>query len=151
MRNVAHQHTARSDQGGHQGVNSEVCTDDKGNGEGADINMYPNPNPDDEGGLDDHNGPVHLDFECKSTNTETNKRYAYEYDEGCATDVLGSVETALKRMKDLQEASGQGTYALFTDHNEWKLADWLVKNTNQQATDEFLKLPIMSHINRCSK
>ena len=151
LRNAARRHTVRGDQGGDQGVNSEVRTDDEGNGEGVDIDVYPDPNPGDGGALDDHDRPVHSEFECDSTNAKTSRRYAREYDEGCAADVLGSAETAFERMKDLQEASGQGTYAPFADRSEWELADWLVKNANQRATDEFLKLPIVSHINRYSE
>jgi len=45
-----------------------------------------------------------------------------------------------------QEVTGGGPYAPFTDHKEWALAQWLIKNVNQQATEEFLKLPIMSFL-----
>jgi hypothetical protein len=100
-------------------------------------------------GLDNHDGPVHSEHD--STKAETCQRYAREFDEGCATDVLGSAKTAFESMKDLQEASGQGAYAPFADQSEWELADWLVKNVNQRATDEFLKLLIVSHINPCSE
>ncbi|KAG8213610.1 hypothetical protein J3R82DRAFT_10295 [Butyriboletus roseoflavus] len=34
-------------------------------------------------------------------------------------------------------------YSLFADQDEWKLAEWLITNVNQQATEEFLKLLIM--------
>ncbi|KAI9570029.1 hypothetical protein HD554DRAFT_2204195 [Boletus coccyginus] len=43
-------------------------------------------------------------------------------------------------MKCYQEATGRGAYAPFADHDEWTLAQWLVKNMNQHATEEFLKL-----------
>ncbi|KAF8431623.1 hypothetical protein L210DRAFT_837540, partial [Boletus edulis BED1] len=56
-------------------------------------------------------------------------------------------QTAFESMKDLQDASGQCAYAPFADRSEWELADWLVKNVNQGATDKFLKLGIVSHIN----
>jgi hypothetical protein len=141
----------RGDQGGDQGVNSEVRTDNEGNGEGVDMDVYPDHNPGGEGGLDDHDRPVHSDFEHNCINAEKRERYACEYDEGCAADVLGSAQTAFERMKDLQDASAQGAYALFADRREWELADWLMKNANQRATDEFLKLPIVSHINQYSE
>lgn len=80
------------------------------------------------------------------THTETHPRYARKYDEGHAANVLGSAKTAFESMKDLQEASGHGAYAPFKDRSEWELAKWLVQNVNQRATDEFLKLSIVSHV-----
>ncbi|KAN0094971.1 hypothetical protein V8E55_003258 [Tylopilus felleus] len=68
--------------------------------------------------------------------------YVCEYDEGRAADVLGSAKTMFQSMKDLQEVSGRGAYTPFTDHHEWELADWLIMNVNQRATNELLKLPI---------
>lgn len=71
-------------------------------------------------------------------------RYAREYDQGLAAEVLGSAKTAFEVMKDYQESSGCGAYAPFADHEEWELAEWLVRNVNQRATEEFLKLSIVS-------
>ena len=52
--------------------------------------------------------------------------------------------TTFERMQASQEASRGGTYAPFVDEREWELAEWLIRNVNQCATDEFLKLPIVS-------
>ena len=73
------------------------------------------------------------------------QRYAYKYDQGPAAEVLGSGPTVFETMKGVQEAVGQGKYSPFADREEWELADWLVKNVNQRATDEFLKLSIVSN------
>lgn len=43
-----------------------------------------------------------------------------------------------------QDVRGQGTWGPFEDEDEWKLAEWLIKNVGQKQTDEFLKLPIVS-------
>ncbi|KAI9569191.1 hypothetical protein HD554DRAFT_2204667 [Boletus coccyginus] len=45
-------------------------------------------------------------------------------------------------MKCYQEATGKGAYTPFADHDKWVLAQWLIKNVNQCATEEFLKLSI---------
>ena len=82
-----------------------------------------------------------------TANAKINKRYVCEYDEGRAADVLGSAKTMFQSMKDLQKVSGQGAYTPFTDQHKWELADWLITNMNQRATNELLKLPIVSHIN----
>lgn len=155
LRSAARRHTARSD----QGVEAPGPTDNEATGQGietyADIDMYPDPflgHEGDEGGRDDHGEPVRPELERDSMGTGGgSQRYAREFDEGRAADVLGSAQTAFESMKDLQEASGRGAYAPFADRSEWELADWLVKNTNQGATDKFLKLAIVSDINQCSK
>ncbi|KAG6375555.1 hypothetical protein JVT61DRAFT_3119 [Boletus reticuloceps] len=108
-----------------------------------------------EEGLDDHHESVHLELEHEgdldhgNNDREACQRFAREFDEGRAGDVLGSAKTAFETMKDLQDASGQCAYAPFADCDEWELADWLVNNVNQGATDKYLKLGIVSHINPC--
>ncbi|KAF8551358.1 hypothetical protein OG21DRAFT_1478190 [Imleria badia] len=55
------------------------------------------------------------------------QQYAYEYDQGPAAEVL---------------AAGHIIYYPFADREEWELTDWLIRNINQRATNEFLKLSI---------
>ncbi|KAF8549636.1 hypothetical protein OG21DRAFT_1525665 [Imleria badia] len=74
------------------------------------------------------------------------QQYAYEYDQGPAAEVLGSGPTVFETMKDVQEAAGQGVYSPFADREEWELADWLIRNVNQRATDELLKLSIPGYL-----
>ncbi|KAI9567254.1 hypothetical protein HD554DRAFT_1990105, partial [Boletus coccyginus] len=52
--------------------------------------------------------------------------------------------TPFEQMRLFQCGSGGGTYALFADCDKWELAQWLIKNIYQKATEEFLKLPIVS-------
>ena len=106
-----------------------------------------------EGGPNEHDGPLVANLESghDTANAKINKRYVRKYDEGHAADVLGSAKTMFESMKDLQEVSGRGAYTPFTDRHKWELADWLITNMNQQATNEFLKLPIVSHINPYSR
>lgn len=73
-------------------------------------------------------------------------RFAQEFSEKPAAEVIGHEQTPFERMKGHQEATGGGPYAPFADHEEWALAQWLIKNVNQRATEEFLKLPIVSFL-----
>ncbi|KAI6102035.1 hypothetical protein EDD16DRAFT_1696689 [Pisolithus croceorrhizus] len=41
-------------------------------------------------------------------------------------------------MKQVQHIFGGSRYPPFEDHEEWELAQWLINNVNQRATDEFL-------------
>jgi hypothetical protein len=59
-------------------------------------------------------------------------------------DVLGTHATSFEQMKMFQDSAEKGPYAPFVDLDEWELAWWLIKTVNQRATDEFLKLPIVS-------
>ncbi|KAJ7868958.1 hypothetical protein B0H14DRAFT_3107217 [Mycena olivaceomarginata] len=55
--------------------------------------------------------------------------------------------TLFQRMRAEQVASGDSKFAPFVDGDEWDLARWLSKNVNQTATDEYLKLSILSFYN----
>lgn len=77
---------------------------------------------------------------------ETIPRYAQVFDEKDVADIFGNAETTFDAMKAAQEAGGQGDYAPFADKEEWELAEWLIKNVNQRATEEFLKLGIVCSI-----
>lgn len=72
------------------------------------------------------------------------QRYAQVFEEHATAEVLGWAKTAFEKMEDFQNASGGGVYAPFKDREEWELAEWLIRNVNQRATEEFLKLSIVS-------
>jgi hypothetical protein len=78
-------------------------------------------------------------------NNEVINRYAQMFDEKRAADILGTAQTSFEEMRATREAAGIGNYAPFADKDEWELAEWLINNVNQRATDEFLKLPIVSN------
>ena len=40
--------------------------------------------------------------------------------------------------------NGDDPWAPFKDKEEWELAQWLITNVGQNATDKYLKLPIVS-------
>ncbi|KAF8449495.1 hypothetical protein L210DRAFT_3609699 [Boletus edulis BED1] len=65
-----------------------------------------------------------------------------EFTEHPVGAVFDDTKTSFQVMQDIQEAAGWGTYAPFRDAEEWELAEWLIKNVNQQGMEDFLKLPI---------
>ena len=72
-------------------------------------------------------------------------RFAQEFFSHVVADILGTNATSFEQMKMFQDSTEKGSYAPFTDLDEWELAQWLIKTVNQHATNEFLKLPIVSH------
>ncbi|KAJ7609663.1 Zn-finger domain-containing protein [Roridomyces roridus] len=61
---------------------------------------------------------------------------------GDAGTPVGVGETLFEKMRHEQAGSGDSEFAPFKDSDEWDLAQWLSKNVNQTATEEYLKLPI---------
>jgi hypothetical protein len=70
---------------------------------------------------------------------------------GPAGDVLGFGKTAFEEIREDQINMGleSNPWAPFSDEEEWGLAEWLTKHVNKTATDEFLKLPIVSVRSLC--
>jgi hypothetical protein len=73
---------------------------------------------------------------------EAYPRYAKEFP--TSAEELGDGKTALEEIFEEQMFEGEAPWAPFADKDEWELARWLAKNVNQQATEEFLKLPGVS-------
>jgi len=72
-------------------------------------------------------------------------RYAEEYPRRVA-DILGMGKTEFEEVREEQIEMGfeNNPCAPFEDKDEWELARWLMKQVSQTATEEFLKLPIVS-------
>ena len=49
-----------------------------------------------------------------------------------------------RRMVREEQKNGDSPWAPFKDEEKWKLAQWLITNVGQNATDKYLKLPIVS-------
>lgn len=77
-------------------------------------------------------------------------RFAQEFSEQPVAETIRREKTTFEQMKHYQEATGGGAYAPFADDEEWALAQWLIKNVNQRATEEFLKLSIVSWLSESS-
>ena len=65
-----------------------------------------------------------------------------------AGESKGRAETRFERIRRRQQQRGHGVYGRFQTAEDWDLAKWLIKNVGQNATDSFLKLPIVSTFNR---
>jgi hypothetical protein len=66
-------------------------------------------------------------------------RYARDFP--TPTKEFGEAKTVFEEIFEEQRAMGELPCTPFADKDEWELAQWLAKNVNQQATEEFLKLP----------
>jgi hypothetical protein len=73
---------------------------------------------------------------------EAYPRYVNEFP--TRAEEFGDGKTAFEQIFEEQRAKGESPWAPFADKDEWELARWLVKNVNQRATEEFLKMPGVS-------
>ena len=53
-------------------------------------------------------------------------------------------QSYFEMVRDDQKKNGDPLWAPFKDEEEWELAQWLNMNVGQNATDKYLKLPIVS-------
>ena len=56
-----------------------------------------------------------------------------------------------EKYRSEKRESGGSLWMPFEDQEEWELAEWIGKNVGQNATNEFLKLPIVSSSNHDQK
>jgi hypothetical protein len=56
-----------------------------------------------------------------------------------------TAKTYFEKLQEEQRHKGQDPWAPFENEEEWGLAQWLMLNVGQNATDKFLKLPIVSN------
>jgi len=57
-----------------------------------------------------------------------------------------AAQSYFEKVRAVQEERGEDPWAPFEDEEEWELAQWLLLNVGQNATDKFLKLPIVSRL-----
>jgi len=57
---------------------------------------------------------------------------------------IGQGKTKFQVLYEENMGQGQGIYAPFANNEEWELAQWLSRRVGQKATDEYLKLSIVS-------
>jgi hypothetical protein len=105
---------------------------------------FPGDHPSDGLGQEAVEQHHHALDEDEGSEEPTFPRFAEEFAAKPIADVVGTAATPFERMTSVQDASGRGTYAPFADREEWELAQWLIHNVNQRATQEFLKLSIVS-------
>lgn len=60
-----------------------------------------------------------------------------------AGEALAEGATQFEKLHEQREKAGLGHWAPFESQHEYELAEWLLRNVNQRATEEFLRLPIV--------
>lgn len=75
------------------------------------------------------------------------RRYVEDYGEdvGDAGKAFKEGQSHFSQWREAQQKAGHEPWAPFDDLEEWDLAQWLLLNAGQNATDKFLKLPIVSN------
>ncbi|KAL0565900.1 hypothetical protein V5O48_016118 [Marasmius crinis-equi] len=68
--------------------------------------------------------------------------FAVDQDVGKA---FGMGTTSFQDIREAQLREGEDVYGPFLDEEEWGLAKWLIQNVGQNATEAFLKLPIIQN------
>ena len=71
------------------------------------------------------------------------RRYVEDYG-GNAGHVFGKGQNQFEKWREAQVQAGHAPWAPYNDLEEWELSEWLILNVGQNATDKFLKLPIVS-------
>jgi hypothetical protein len=75
------------------------------------------------------------------------RRWVEDYPQPAGT--AGPVASSyFEQVRAEQVRRGQDPWAPFEDQDEWELAEWLMMNVGQNATDKYLKLPIVSGLDR---
>ena len=65
-------------------------------------------------------------------------------EEYLAGAMWGNCKPLYEYLDEEQKREGCSRWSPFEDENEWRLADWLIRNVGQKQTDICLKLPIVS-------
>ena len=83
--------------------------------------------------------------DAEDDDSDASKRFCRDYPRWVA-DVISDGQTEFERIRAQQASSGSpdNLWASLQDGEGWGLAEWLIKETTQQARDKFLKLPIVS-------
>lgn len=63
---------------------------------------------------------------------------------GSAGATKGIGQSDFEKLREQQKESGENLCAPFESQDKWELAQWLLRHVGHNATDDFLKLPIVS-------
>jgi hypothetical protein len=108
--------------------------------EDMDIDLPPSPQ------LYQQSSPISMESQESADNVSDSDRYieAFPGEGNAGAAVFDQrMKTPFENMKDSYLASGQGEYGPFASHEEWELAEWLVKNTGHNQINSLLKLRIV--------
>lgn len=131
----------------HSGESNQL--DDDIQMEADDLPMFePNSGGDEEQGEPESVTPnrrTHME-EVEDEEAGGFRRYVEDY--GNDVDDAGKAfkegQSQFSQWREAQNKAGHEPWAPFDDLEEWDLAQWLLLNAGQNATDKFLKLPIVS-------
>lgn len=70
-------------------------------------------------------------------------RYVEDYGRS-AGHIYGEGQSQFAKWREAQKKAGHTPWSPYTDLEEWDLSQWLILNVGQNATDKYLKLPIVS-------
>jgi hypothetical protein len=70
-------------------------------------------------------------------------RYVEDYGQS-AGHIYGEGQSQFAKWREAQKKAGHTPWSPYTDLEEWDLSQWLILNVGQNATDKYLKLPIVS-------
>ena len=70
-------------------------------------------------------------------------RYVEDYGRS-AGHIYGEGQSQFVKWREAQKKVGHAPWSPYNDLNEWDLSQWLICNVGQNATDEYLKFPIVS-------
>lgn len=81
--------------------------------------------------------------EVEDEESGTQSQWVKDYPHPAGTP-KGRAQSYFETVRDEQKKNGDVPWAPFKDEEEWELAQWLITNVGQNATDKYLKLPIVS-------
>jgi hypothetical protein len=81
--------------------------------------------------------------EVEDEEAGTQSRWIKDYPRPAGTPGQ-SAQSYFEMVREEQKKNGDSPWAPFKDEEEWELAQWLISNVGQNATDKYLKLPIVS-------
>jgi hypothetical protein len=81
--------------------------------------------------------------EVEDEESGTHRRWIKDFPLPAGTR-LRPAQSYFETVREDQRKNGDDPWAPFKDEEEWELAQWLITNVGQNATDKYLKLPIVS-------
>jgi hypothetical protein len=88
--------------------------------------------------------PLHAAVDVPNDD-RTSGRYIENFpEEFRAGATWGRCKSLFECLDEEHKFVGGSRWAPFEDEEEWRLAEWLIRNVGQKQTDSFLKLPIVS-------
>lgn len=120
-------------------IDHELDVEEENPGQAA-ANGEPNCQP-------ENRRPTVEDVDDEDDNTD---RWIEDYPRPAGIPIRPA-QTYFEELREDQKEHGKNPWAPFTDQEEWELAQWLMLNVGQNATDKFLKLPIVSILYAASK